>query len=158
MPFCAATRPSSTSIIPPIAASMMKSWSCEVILPMPACSPVALLFPRMLRLADLLLFCDLFAFELLLLLFWLEFCSWPPIPAFSVIAQHPPARMAAKAQTCADLINCLLLILPLLVIGGTPPPLEFQTSNPQSYDHGLAGPSTSRGTFRSLQLPTCYRR
>src|ERR1044072_790608 len=116
MPFCAATRPSSTSIIPPIAASMMKSWSCEVILPMPARSPEALLLPRMLRFADLLLFCDLLAFELLLLLFWLEFCSCPLIPALPVIAQHPPARMTAKAQTCADLINCLLLILPSLLL------------------------------------------
>src|ERR1044072_1584224 len=134
MRFSAATRPSSTSIIPPIAASMMKLWSDEVMLPMPAFSPLALLFPRMLRLADL--------FELLLLLFLLEFCSWPPLPAFPVIAQHPPARMTARAQTCADLINFLLLIFPLLVIGGTHPPLEFQTVNPQSYGDEPAGPST----------------
>jgi hypothetical protein len=77
------------------------------MLAMPVCSPVALAFRelRLLRFA----FCDLFALALLLL-FWLEFCSWLLIPALLATAQNPQARTRASAQTCADLINCWLLI------------------------------------------------
>src|ERR1044072_7336826 len=155
MRFSAATRPSSTSIIPPIAASMMKLWSDEVMLPMPAFSPLALLFPRMLRLADL--------FELLLLLFWLEFCSWPPIPAFPVIAQHPPARMTAKAQTCADLINCLLLILPSLLLAELLRRLNFKllthratTTNSQA--HQPRGERSEVFNFPRVTVAQTYAR
>src|ERR1041385_4594786 len=101
--------------MPPIAASIRKSRSCELRLAMPACSPVA---PGFLLLFALR-FCALFALaELLAVLFWFEF--WPLMltPAFPAITQSPHAKSTANTETKADFINCCLPIHTLLAEGG----------------------------------------